>query len=185
MGLGKYEGNHEHLPCFLDFEASSLDLNSYPIQVAWSLPDGSVYDRFIRPCDTWKDWSYASEEIHGIRREFLFDVGRAAREVAEELNAALDPYNIAFADALQYDESWLQTLYLSAGIEPTFVLGDFNQMLADTRPELFKGLRHHRPDSEWARLKDLARSRVPGRRHAAQNDVKFLLELFQLAEQRA
>lgn len=28
------------LPCFLDFEASSLGVNSYPIQVAWSRPEG-------------------------------------------------------------------------------------------------------------------------------------------------
>src|SRR5947209_5891700 len=47
------------LPPFLDFEASSLRSASYPIEVAWSHPDGSIESHLISPAGLGRctDWS--------------------------------------------------------------------------------------------------------------------------------
>lgn len=77
----------------MDFEASSLSpRNSYPIQVAWSLPDGHIESWYINPrhVDGWDDWDFvAQHEIHGISRSFLADAGRTPAEVAQRLSRLL------------------------------------------------------------------------------------------------
>ena len=53
---------------FVDFEASSLHVGSFPIEAAWVREDGVGEAHLITPEDDWHEWSYASESIHGISR---------------------------------------------------------------------------------------------------------------------
>lgn len=46
---------------FLDFEASSLSKQSYPIEVAWVFEDGRSEEYLIRPAPIWTDWDSAAE----------------------------------------------------------------------------------------------------------------------------
>ena len=45
---------------FLDFEASSLSKDSYPIEVGWAGEDGSTEAHLIRPAPDWTDWDAAN-----------------------------------------------------------------------------------------------------------------------------
>lgn len=56
---------------FLDFEASSLGKQSFPIEVAWVFEDGAAEAHLIRPAPTWTDWDPQSEAIHHISRDTL------------------------------------------------------------------------------------------------------------------
>lgn len=63
----------------IDFEASSLDENSYPIEVGVAIVrDGALtsWSSLIRPTPEWRSrdaWSRSSERVHQISREMLAD----------------------------------------------------------------------------------------------------------------
>jgi hypothetical protein len=59
------------MPVFIDFEASSLNKDSYPVEVAWVFEDGRSRSFLIRPAPGWTDWSAEAEAIHGISRDQL------------------------------------------------------------------------------------------------------------------
>jgi hypothetical protein len=54
---------------FLDFEASSLGKQGYPIEVAWVFANGEEESHLIRPAEAWTDWDVKAGRIHGISRE--------------------------------------------------------------------------------------------------------------------
>jgi DNA polymerase III epsilon subunit-like protein len=71
----------------LDFEASSLSQESWPIEVGLSwLTDGEVqtWSTLIRPAANWElsDWAPQSAAVHGIALEELEDAPVAYRFVA-------------------------------------------------------------------------------------------------------
>jgi hypothetical protein len=66
-------------PIFIDFEASSLGAGSFPIEVAWSRPDGSIGSYSIRPLPEWIDWDdYTEQKIHHISRAIARSSSRSA-----------------------------------------------------------------------------------------------------------
>ncbi|MEI4263634.1 3'-5' exonuclease [Roseovarius sp. D0-M9] len=70
----------------LDFEASSLSPDSWPIEVGLSwLENGYVqtWSSLIRPASNWSlfDWSLQSAAVHGITLEALHDAPIAAEVV--------------------------------------------------------------------------------------------------------
>ena len=75
----------QQIPCFIDFEASSLREVSYPIAVAWNLPNGHIRRFLIAPLPDWDDWDEQSEAIHGIDRDRLIKNGWPPDYVYEEL----------------------------------------------------------------------------------------------------
>jgi hypothetical protein len=96
---------HIDLPCLIDIEASSLNPDSYPIEIAWSLPDGVIEAHLINPQSiaAWTDWDeYAESAIHGIDRSTLFTQGQAPAWVAVRMNACLHGQTL-YTDALEYD----------------------------------------------------------------------------------
>ncbi|WP_245582435.1 transcriptional regulator [Neorhizobium lilium] len=99
---------------FLDFEASSLRKDSYPIEIAWVFEDGRSTTRLIRPTPEWTDWSYEAEKIHGITRGLLMAQGIAVEDVAEEMLRELAGHDL-FASAPSWDGKWLSTLLRGAG----------------------------------------------------------------------
>ncbi|USI75018.1 3'-5' exonuclease [Sphingomonas morindae] len=100
---------------FLDFEASSLGRNSYPIEVGWVFEDGRGEDHLIRPAPDWTDWDARAEAIHGIPRATLERDGTAHEAVAARMVAALEGHMLC-ASAPSWDGKWLSVLLRAAGL---------------------------------------------------------------------
>lgn len=118
------------MPCLGDFEASGLGPESYPIEVAWSLPSGDVRSHLISPDLAWGDyWDNNSEVLHNISREMLRKDGVPAHDIAVEMNRDLAGETLFF-DGGVYDLAWLNQLYHAAGVKPTFKFGEFETLLS-------------------------------------------------------
>ena len=111
----------------IDFEASSLSHNSFPIQVAVILENGTTYNAYIRPHDDWRlegDWDPKAFEVHKIPMQLLLDVGKDINTVARELNDFLGD-GIAYCDGGIYDTMWCNTLFYKSDVaRRTFKLKD-------------------------------------------------------------
>lgn len=125
---------------FLDFEASSLSPQSWPIEAgaAWLDEKGNAcsWSSLIRPAPAWprSDWADAAENVHGISQQELDhapEAGRAAQELAGLL-AGRTPV----ADAPVSDQRWLERLFaVRPGLDVPLIR-DFN----DVADEAFDGL---------------------------------------------
>ena len=100
---------------FLDFEASSLSKNSYPIEVAWVFENGQSETYLIRPAPDWTEWDAEAERIHNIALKTLVDEGVPHDIVAQRMVEALSGHEL-FASAPSWDGKWLSTLLRSAGL---------------------------------------------------------------------
>ncbi|SKA51621.1 hypothetical protein [Enterovibrio nigricans] len=116
----------------LDFEASGLTEASYPIEVGYSLPDGSSVSLLINPessSENWQYWDdYAENEIHGISRQELMTKGMSVFDVCAHLNSRLCVYDDVICDS-QWDLFWLGRLYKSAHMRPAFTLTEVGHWL--------------------------------------------------------
>jgi hypothetical protein len=96
---------------FVDFEASSLEQGSFPIEIGWVNEDGVGESHLIRPEPHWSGWDDKSERIHGISREMLEDEGKPAAWVARRVLEVLHPDRATgISDAPEFDGSWLNML---------------------------------------------------------------------------
>jgi hypothetical protein len=103
---------------FLDFEASSLDHKSSPIEVGWCDAAGHGQAHLIR-LPEWASWDNNSEKVHGITREMLAAEGKPVDVVARRAHAVLEPSKaVVFSDAPDYDQHWLDVLMASAECWP-------------------------------------------------------------------
>lgn len=100
---------------FLDFEASSLGKNGYPIEVAWMFEDGVSESHLIRPAPQWRDWDTAAEAVHGIGRERLEQEGEDHERVAARMMDYLSGHRL-YASAPSWDGKWLSALLRAAGL---------------------------------------------------------------------
>lgn len=170
--------NDKHLPCFLDFEASSLRDTSYPIEVAWSLPDGSIEASLISPAWNWSDWDPRAEAVHGIAHETLLRDGASASAVAEKMNRKLTDH-ICYTDAPEFDRFWLERLFEHSNDDPHF---EIRHAESDLMMSLYPMDRFTRRQA-LERVNFLKRAAWEAcglRQHRAANDVKYLLELYKL-----
>jgi hypothetical protein len=164
------------IPCFLDFEASSLSLESYPIEVAWSLEDGSIESHLISPASHWTEWDAEAEKVHGIPRDEIIAHGEPPELVCLRMNEQLRGKTV-YTDAPRFDGRWLARLFEACSMRPLFGLGDTDDLMisilcpgeSDTVPGLVK---------LW-QLKQDARRFVKGR-HRAAWDVEYLRQLWEL-----
>ncbi|PWG61472.1 hypothetical protein [Sediminicurvatus halobius] len=161
------------LPCFIDVEASGIAPDSYPVEVAWSKPDGSVTDCLIAPVDYWTHWDANAEAIHGIPRELAVREGESVERVTLRLNAALGQVGVAYSDASALDGWWLDVLFEAAGLLPEFRVAPAIEVFPDTTLAALEG------------YKEAAYQRIGGQRHRAETDVRALLEAYRLASQGA
>ena len=100
---------------FLDFEASSLSDDSYPIEVGWVFEDDREESWLIRPAEDWTDWAVAAEAVHHISRAQLLAEGAPHDLVARRVLEALGQHQV-YASAPSWDGKWLSLLLRSAGL---------------------------------------------------------------------
>ncbi len=100
---------------FLDFEASSLAKQSYPIEVAWVFADGRSETHLIRPAPSWTDWHEDAEAIHRIPRSTLVSAGEPHDVVAQRMIDVLPGHDL-LASAPSWDGKWLSVLLRGAGL---------------------------------------------------------------------
>lgn len=102
---------------FIDFEASGLHPDSYPIEIGVAHPSGT-YQALIKPERHWEHWSYDAEDMHQISRDQLIAGGKPALQVAQDLNDLFS--NQMLVSDASADSYWLEAPYDAAGIDPTF-----------------------------------------------------------------
>jgi len=130
---------------FLDFEASSLRKNGFPIEVGWVFEDGATASYLIRPAPGWSDWDPQAEAIHGLTREALAAEGIAHDEVARRMVETLGAHDL-YASAPSWDGKWLSLLLRSAGFpRHSLRLKDTEEAQYDSAAEI---LRPHVPPEE-------------------------------------
>lgn len=97
------------LPPVLDFEASSLSDQSYPIS-AGLVVNGHVHYWVIRPQPQWTDWSAEAEGLHQLSRGYIEREGLPAETVYREMKACLSGASLAYSDAAEWERQWLAVL---------------------------------------------------------------------------
>lgn len=100
---------------FLDFEASSLSDDSYPIEVGWVFEDGRSESFLIKPAAQWVDWDAGAEAMHHLSRTLLENEGIPHDVVAHHLLDTLGEHTV-YASAPSWDGKWLSVLFRAAGI---------------------------------------------------------------------
>ncbi|KIN60460.1 Exonuclease superfamily [Sulfitobacter noctilucae] len=115
---------------FLDFEASSLDKDSWPVEIGLSWVDQNLdvqtFESLIRPAPEWPEdaWSPASAAIHNIARRDLDN----APDIITVVNAFLHALKgrIALSDAVSFERHWLDQLFGAAGVSDHVSIHDFD-----------------------------------------------------------
>ena len=164
-------------PVIIDFEASSLGVGSYPIEVAWTSDDGvGVEEHLINPdsapdLEDWKSWSWASQAVHGISREELIERGEDVRAVAKRMNEVLRGRKV-YSDAVKRDRHWCERLFCAANLEMEFSI--------DNYWDLLRSLGNLGTET-IVEFKEEANARIPGAAHRAGIDALRLLEVLKLA----
>jgi hypothetical protein len=98
---------------FLDFEASSLSKESYPVEIGWVFEDGSGEAHLLRPAPGWQDWDEAAA-VHGIARERLIRDGEPVELICARL-VDLAATHTLLASSPSWDGHWLSMLLRAAG----------------------------------------------------------------------
>ncbi|AZP70617.1 hypothetical protein EJJ20_10705 [Pseudomonas poae] len=104
---------------FIDFEASGIAPDSYPIEVAVVSSEAS-YSSLIKPARYWTHWSFDAQDMHGICQDQLHQQGDPADVVARHMNQLFSG-QVLCSDSPQ-DGFWLDVLYEAADLMPTFEL---------------------------------------------------------------
>lgn len=99
---------------FLDFEASSLSADSWPIEIGLSwINDGEVetWSSLIRPRPEWDltDWSDRSAAVHGIPLAEVLDAPPADEVVIQATK--LMGEQLILSDAPDFESHWLRRLW--------------------------------------------------------------------------
>lgn len=100
---------------FLDFEASSLADDSYPIEVGWVFEDGRSESHLIRPAPAWTDWDAEAAGLHGLTRQRLEVEGEPHDRLARRVLETLGPH-VVYVSAPSWDGKWLSVLLRAAGL---------------------------------------------------------------------
>lgn len=124
---------------FLDFEASGLSGDSYPIEIGVYGCDDSRFDTLIKPVHYWTSWSHDAQDIHGIIRERLDD-GMNVVAVATQLNERYQAKTL-WADS-NYDKFWMEVLFEAANLDMQFTVGNLHHLL--TEEQSIEFLKHIR-----------------------------------------
>jgi len=169
----------------IDFEASGLESDSYPIQVAWNTAN-LIHSHYIDPrhAPQWQGWSVASEAVHNIPRSFLYEHGEHPDDVACSMNESLSGC-VVYSDAVPYDKNWCQRLFDASAYEMAFSFSDFWTKLAEYAPSGIRGSGHYGM-TEWTNhlLREARKNTGHLQEHLADNDVRIRMEIFRLAKSK-
>ena len=184
---------------FMDLEASSLMPGGFPIEIAWFDETGHGEAYVIRPAEIWLDedkdhpnWSWQSEQVHGIRLSTLLSEGVphdvVARRAAEVLAS---PSAVVCSDGVQFDGGWLERLFQAADVTSSVRLTDIFEVYGMAcRPLLGllppEGSKHRARGEEMVRglarqivaTAEEAEDRRPGVRHRALADAERLWRIW-------
>lgn len=114
-----------------DIEASGLDPQSYPIEIAWQdSKDQANFDSFlIKPHENWTYWDdYAENEIHHISRLECIEKGISIEEACGRLNSRLNGKTI-YSDAIEHDRNWMMTLFNETLLMPAFSFDSIYELI--------------------------------------------------------
>jgi len=169
------------LPRFLDIEASSLGMDSYPIEIAWSDHQGNIESYLINPylVDEWIDWDYNAQQIHGITRKQCREEGISPNWLCNRMSQSIKPGEIIYADGGVFDENWVDVLYGAGSL-----LGYAQFRITHSDSVMLPLLMNIEYDEKkrwtlYEHLKLAARKQI-GSRHRAKPDVQYLIELWKL-----
>lgn len=129
---------------FVDFEASSLNAGSFPIEIAWVNMDGHGESYLILPPQAWLDgggWSRESAAIHGIGLDKLLHDGVPMERVAKRAADALSLTGVvACSDQPAFDGFWMRMLLDAGGENRSVTLLDVQQLYGWACRPLLDGL---------------------------------------------
>lgn len=106
------------LPTFIAIEAAVADEASFPVSLAWSLPDGRIKQALIQPDESWLDEDSALLALQDMSLEIQ---AYSAAEVVRELMYDQQD-DVYYLDSLHPQEQWLLKLYAAAGQDVSFEL---------------------------------------------------------------
>ncbi|MCP5213346.1 MAG: hypothetical protein H6998_20705 [Hahellaceae bacterium] len=161
-------------PILLDIEASSLSDNSYPIEIAWTLPCGEIVSYLINPktVSAWQDWSVSAEKLHGITRHMLESSGEKPEAIIKKILETPN-HKVMYSDNPEWDQFWLSRLFAAArqplDIECRHLYTLFSAEVLDSKVD---GIPVMSTIEKFARNNTLSR-------HRAKADVRYLLNIYQ------
>jgi len=142
----------------IDFEASGIHPDSYPIELGMmNYTTGETYEFLIRPKEVWTYWDANAEMLHGISQERLMQEGLPIREVAQQVSLILNGAP-AYSDASDYDGFWMELLFDDELYLPVpEVISVFYLVPPDSAETLYRALRNtSRPHRALADVKVIA-----------------------------
>ena len=104
---------------FIDFEASGIAPDSYPIEVA-VVSSEFAFNTLIKPARYWTHWSFDAQDMHGLNQDHLREQGDTPGAVARHMNQLFSGH-VLCSDSPQ-DGFWLDVLFEAADLMPTFEL---------------------------------------------------------------
>ncbi|HKM15582.1 MAG TPA: hypothetical protein VJY63_06640 [Marinospirillum sp.] len=114
------------LPSFIAVEGAVDEDNSFPVNIAWSLPDGTIKQVLIQPDELWLQ---DDTSLSGVRDlDLTLEAYSAAEVIRELLYDQLD--DAYYVTAIHPQEGWLLKLFTSAEQEIGFELSEASGLCA-------------------------------------------------------
>lgn len=143
---------------FIDFEASGIAPDSYPIEVA-VVSSETYFNSLIKPARYWTHWSFDAQDVHGLFQDQLHQEGDTPVAVARNINQLFSG-QVLCSDSPQ-DVFWFDVLYEAADLRPTFGLKPLEvfvgRQAASDIYRLLPTTRHHRASNDATALMNACR----------------------------
>jgi len=168
-------------PRFLDVEASSLSMDSYPIEVAWSDNYGTIESHLINPylVGHWTDWDYNAQQIHCISRKLCREEGISPEKLCKRMKNSISRGEVIYADGGSFDRNWIDVLF-QEGTQLGYAKFDIVHSDAVMLPLLQKIEKDEKKCWQLYEQLKLEARKIVKDRHRATVDVQYLIELYRL-----
>lgn len=152
-------------PCIIDIEASGFGSQSYPIEVGVIDESGERFCKLIKPFDDWTHWDKSAEELHGISKEVLTDIGISGTEICLELNALFKNKTL-YSDAWSVDSVWLNRLFDRSAVTKNFSISSIEIIMSEHQI------------NKWDETKKFLIKQQSIERHRASNDACIIQQTY-------
>lgn len=134
----------------VDFEASSLEDQSYPIEVGVATWSGAakpihIWSSLIEPTSEWvRDgiWTWEAQQIHGITPHDLIGAPKP-RAVVDQLIRRMGASTSALSDNPTWDAGWLERLSDAAGMPAPFGFSRYSDhLIGMTSDDFERAVKH-------------------------------------------